>query len=431
MRCVVVALAGAVALAGGAPQAQAPANYDEARVPAYTLPDALRLADGTRVTDAAAWTSKRRPEILGLFQRHVFGPIAARPAGQRFEVRDEAREALGGRAIRRQVRLHFTGAADGPSMDLLIYLPRKAAGASGDGASASRVPAFVGLNFNGNHAVHDDPGIALSGAWIRDGVPGVAGNRATEAARGSERSRWPVETILERGYAVVTAYCGDLEPDHPRGWQDGVRGRMTTMPALATTMGAWAWGLSRALDYLATDPGIDAARVAVVGHSRLGKAAVWAGAQDERFAMVVSNDSGEGGAAITRRRFGETIEAITSRFPHWFLPAYAAYGGREDELPIDAHLLLALAAPRPLYVASASEDLWADPRGEFLGALHAEPVYALFGRAGLGVREMPPADTSVGAVIGYHVRTGKHDITASDWAHYLHFADRHLSAGSR
>lgn len=399
-----------------------PANYDEAKVPAYTLPDPLTLADGSPVRDAETWRTRRRPEVLRLFVEHVFGPVAPRLDGQRFIVREQGTPALDGKAIRRQVRVLFTGEANGPYLDLLLYLP---AGRR----SGARVPSFLGLNFAGNHGIHPDPGITLSDRWVPANYAGVVNNRATGASRGSAARRYPIETILDAGFALATVYCGDLEPDHPEGWRDGIRGRVkwpSPDRAPQSAMGAWSWGLSRAMDYLAADPDIDPARVAVWGHSRLGKAALWAGAQDERFALVISNNSGEGGAAITRRRFGETLERITARFTHWFVPAYRKYADREDALPVDSHMLLALAAPRPLYVASAVEDRWADPKGEFLGALGAEPVYALFGRKGLGVREMPPVDKPVGDTIGYHVRSGGHDVTPYDWQQYLAFAARHL-----
>jgi hypothetical protein len=396
------------------------ANYDEARVPAYTLPDVLRFADGRPVT-AAEWP-KRREELLRLFETHVYGRSPGPPTKTRSVVAESDPRALGGLATRRQVRVLLDGTEGGPSFEILLYVPN---------AARRPVPAFLGLNFDGNHAVHPDPGIRLATAWVDEG-PGVVASRATEAARGTDAASWPVERVLDRGYALATVYYGDIEPDRADGWKEGVRARIgpgTTgrfAPDDWGAIGAWAWGLRRALDYLQTDPDVDGRKVAVIGHSRLGKTALWAGASDERFALVVSNDSGEGGAALARRKFGETTARITTAFPHWFAPRLAEYAGREEALPVDQHELLALVAPRPIYVASATEDLWADPRGEFLAAKGAEPVYRLLGRPGIGAEELPVPDRPVGDSIGYHLRRGKHALSAYDWEQYLDFADRHL-----
>ena len=423
IRSLAAGLAVVVALAAPPAAAQpAGANYDEAKVPAYTLPDPLRFEDGTPVRDGREWSGRRRAEVLRLFEEHVYGRSPGRPPAMRFVIAENDPRALGGLATRRQVRVLLDGTESGPSFEILLYLPT---------AARRPVPAFLGLNFDGNHAVHPDPGIRLSTAWMDEG-PGVVANRATEAARGTNAAAWPVERILDRGHALATVYYGDLEPDHPDGWKSGVRARIGpgTAGRFASddwgAIGAWAWGLSRALDYLVTDPDVDGRRVALIGHSRLGKTALWAGASDERFALVVSNDSGEGGAALARRQFGETTARITSTFPHWFAPRLREYAGREASMPVDQHMLLALVAPRPLYVASATEDLWADPRGEFLAAKAAGPVYALLGRPGLGVEEMPVPDRPVGGSIGYHVRRGTHALTAYDWEQYLDFADRHV-----
>ncbi|MCX6905789.1 MAG: acetylxylan esterase [Verrucomicrobia bacterium] len=404
-------------------------NYDESKISAYVLPDPLVLANGQKVADAETWVKQRRPEVFRLFESQMFGRSPGRPGAMKFEVTGLDPRALGGKATRKQVSVYFTGKKEGPRMDLLIYLPNQA---------AKPVPAFLGPNFEGNQGVHDDPGIRPAQVWTRLGKEGdLVSYRATDFSRGKESERWQVEKVLARGYALATVFYGDVEPDFADGWKWGVRAALSKAGAQTQfkpddwgAIGAWAWGLSRALDYLETDKDIDARHVAVIGHSRLGKTALWAGARDERFAIVISNDSGEGGAALARRNFGETTAVINRAFPHWFCGNFKQYGDREETLPMDQHELIALMAPRPVYVASAEEDRWADPRGEFLACKNAEPVYRLFGKAGLGVADWPAVNQPVGDWIGYHVRTGKHDVTAYDWDQYLNFADRHFKRGA-
>lgn len=400
-------------------------NYDESKVPKLELPDPLVLADGTRVTDPGTWTSKRRPEILELFGTHEYGKSPGRPTNMRFSVRTLEKMALNGKATRKEVSVLLTGEDNGPRMDILLYLP--------NGVNHP-VPAFLGLNFSGNHSIHPDPDITLSKRWMRPNQKsGIVDNRATEASRGRSSSRWPVEKIIARGYGLATVYYGDIEPDFATGWKTGIRSVFPKTknegefaPDDWGAIGAWAWGLSRALDYMETDADIDQNHVAVLGHSRLGKTSLWAGAQDERFALVISNNSGCGGAALNRRKFGETVQRINTSFPHWFCGNFKLYNGKEDALPLDQHMLLSLIAPRPVYVASAQQDQWADPRGEFLSAKHAEPVYRLLGQQSSGMKEMPQLNSPVGSTIRYHIRSGKHDVTDYDWEQYLSFADRHF-----
>jgi hypothetical protein len=415
------------ALAWGSLYAQAPpeANYDEAKVGSYTLPDPLTLLNGKPVKDAATWTRERRPELLRLFEEQVFGHNAPPRTKPLIEVLEAGAKALDGKAIRKQVRIWLAGRKEGPAVNVLVYLPAEAKGPA---------PVFVGLSFGPNATIHADPGIILGETWVRDpnDKTKYVKQPVTEKARGRGAGQWQLEKILARGFGLATASYHDIEPDFVGGMRHGVRplgfraGQSEPAANEWGAIGAWAWGLSRMVDYLATDQAIDARRIALIGHSRLGKTALWAAAQDERFALVVSNNSGEGGAALARRNYGETLLRITTVFPHWFCANYRQYGDDPNRLPVDAHLLIALIAPRAVYVASAEEDRWADPRGEFLSAVAAGRVYELLGKQGLGTDEMPALHTPLMKTIGYHIRAGKHDVTEYDWEQYLKFAEMHF-----
>ncbi len=388
------------------------------------MPDPLVAADGTEIATARQWREKRRPELLELFAREMYGQSPPRPEEMVSEVFDREENALEGKATRLQIAL-YPGGKDGPRIDLLVYVP---AGAKGP------VPAILGLNFAGNHAIHKDPGIRLTESWVDRRQPNIPpyaeeGNRASDAARGSNAKQWPVEEILARGYALATMYREDVAADREPHFSTGVQALYPEFQQREDNFGtiaAWAWSLSRALDVLETRPEIDAERVAAFGFSRLGKAALWAGANDERFAMVISNESGAGGAKLFRRGVGEDIARLNTLFPHWFARSFRKYSGKDTELPFDQHMVISLIAPRPVYVGSAAEDKHADPEGEFAGAKAAEPVFRLLGAEGLPAEAWPPVGRSVQGGIGYHVRPGGHDVQDFDWKCYLDFADKHL-----
>jgi len=399
-------------------------NYIEANVGTYTLPDPLLCKDGQRVTDVSLWNTVRRIEILRDFRDLMYGHTPELPINLRTEVVAKRKDAVNGLATRTLITLRFFDDPNAPHVNLMLYVPNKA---------TQPVPVFLGLSFYGNASVEDDPSIPLGQGWMRRHSTAVVNHRATELLRGISAHRWPLELPLERGYGVATFYYGDVEPDHIEGWRDGIRGyvlkrsgRTKPAPNEWGALGAWAWGLSRALDYLQTNPAVDANRVVVFGHSRLGKTALWAGAQDERFALVISNNSGEGGASLARRNFGENIAYSIAHASWRYCYRFRDFINREEDLPFDQHMLLALIAPRPIYVCSATEDLLSDPKGEFLSTVHAEPVYRLFGLRGVDTIQWPKPDHPVGQTIGYHLRTGKHAITAYDWEQFIKFADRHL-----
>ncbi len=395
---------------------------DEAKVPEYKLPDVLTRFNGRKVKTEKEWFKKQRPEILQKFTEEVYGKIPGILGITSVKIWETSPDALNNIAIRRQLSLFFRKNDKNLEVNVLMYVPK----------SNKKVPVFVGYNFSGNHTVSNDPNIRLTESWVNDNPSvGIINNRVTEQSRGCDSNSWPIEAIIKAGYGLVTIYYGDIDPDkndlsdgiQPFFYKDG-----QTNPKFDEwgSIAAWSWGLSRVLDYLEKDELVDASKVAVIGHSRLGKTALWAGATDQRFAMVISNESGCGGAALSKRIFGETVQIINTSFPHWFCGNFKKYNGNEEELPIDQHMLLALIAPRPLYVASAEGDKWADPRGEFLSAKYASAVYKLLGKEGLPVEEMPEVNKPVMGTIGYHIRTGKHDLTLYDWQQYLKFADKFL-----
>jgi hypothetical protein len=398
----------------------------------YPVPDALTFQDGRPVRNTKDW-DRRRTEILNLFAEQVYGRTPKFTTGVRFQSTSLVKRGTtsDGKAKWKEVAIRLTQGSESRTIHVLLYLPANKKGPS---------PVFVGLNFRGNHAVDANPDLTLPEIWARDPADtGTAKNnerrklirrRADVSSRGEAASRWQVEKIVSHGYGLATVYYGDIEPDFDGGLPYGVRpllfrgSQKELAPDEWGALGAWAWGLSRIADYLASDEDIDSKRIAILGHSRLGKAALWAAAQDKRFSIVISNESGVGGASLYRARSGETIEHLNTAFPHWFSLNFHQYTGHPDKVPVDGNLLLALVAPRPLYVASAEQDLTSNPRAEFYSAVLVSKVYELLGKQGLGTAAMPPVNQPIMHTVAYHERSGKHDVTAFDWDQYIAFADQ-------
>jgi hypothetical protein len=399
----------------------ASANYDEAKAGTFTLPDPLVFNNGQPVKTARQWRKRRRAEILQLLQTNVYGRSPKPPKRIHFQALDVEPKALGGKAMRKQVTIYFPTHQAEAHEDLLLYLPSDA---------PKPVPVILALNFFGNQSVTSDPGVKAATIWA--GKPPVR-QQAPEESRGRDRE-FDIEKILARGYGFATVCYADLEPDFSGGYKEGIRqlffepGQTEPAPDDWGAIGAWAYGLSRALDYLEKDQDVDAKRVAVMGHSRLGKTALWAGAQDTRFAMVLSSCSGRGGASPWRRNYGETLRSMSKAFPFWFCPNLFKYLDQVDKLPVDSHDLIALIAPRPVYITSAQEDQWADPHGMFMAAVAAGPVYKLLNAQGLDTDQMPAINQPIMHTIAFHIRDGKHAVTTFDWDQFLAFADFHLRA---
>jgi hypothetical protein len=395
-----------------------PVNYDEAKVGTYTLPDPLLLADGKPVRDAKTWNEKRRAEIVRLFEENQYGRAPGRPAAMSFDVFDKGTPALDGKAIRRQVTIYFSADKAGPKMDLLVYVPANAAGP---------VPLLLNIGFSANSSTVNDPGVKVGEVWGRD-------KKKVPAGQGMNFGRVNVARLLDAGLGFATVYYGDIDPDFLGGVPYGVRalylkpGQSEPAPDEWGSIAAWAWGLSRAMDYLETDKGVDAKRVAIMGVSRLGKTVMWAGAHDTRIALVIASCSGEGGAALSRRNYGETIAHLTeaTRYPYQFAGNYAKYANQVDRLPVDGHMLVALIAPRAVLLQTGDKDFWSDPKGEFLAAVAAGPVYRLLGKQGLDTDQMPAAGVPILHTIGYFMHAGGHGTIPSDWDQFLTFMQMHL-----
>lgn len=371
------------------------ANYDESNVPPYTLPDVLKTSSNVAVKSKATWEKIRRPEIIKLFEENVYGQMPKSYDRFTYSITNENANAMAGRATLKEVRIEIVHQNKPVKINLVLFVPKKQKGP---------VPVFLLINNRGKEN--------------------------TDPTRAKKSDFWPAEMVIDSGYAVAAFHVSDLAPDDTATYANGV---LQLYPEQLTAndgmraIGAWAWGASRVLDYFEKEAAIDAKQVIVVGHSRGGKASLWAAAQDQRFAICVTNCSGNTGAALSHRRFGETISRINTVFPHWFAKNYKKFNNNEDALPLDQHMLLASIAPRPLYATNASNDLWADPTGTFLSLKNAETVYALYG-INSKLPTNPPAINQpiINAQLGYHNREGEHNLTAYDWRNFIQFAQVHL-----
>jgi hypothetical protein len=393
-----------------------------AKLPSHPeLPDPLVMFNGERVTSKQQWFEKRGPELKALFEHYMYGSLPAAPEKVGYKVEHENGQLFGGKATLREIAIRL-GPPDAPQIHLLLAVPNERKGPA---------PVFLGLNFSGNHTLVKDPGARLPTSWMDGRGPGVKNNRATEAGRGTSIDVWDIEQSIERGYAVATIYYGDITPDHP-GVSEGIQPYFRKKgekpgPQDWGAIAAWAWGLHRAVDYLLTNADIDKSRIAVVGHSRLGKTALLAAAFDERIALVIPHQAGCGGTAPSRGKVGESVKQINERFPHWFDGTFKEFNDHPDRLPFDQHCLVALVAPRPVLLTNAVEDTWANPQGQFEVLQAADPVYRLLGVGDLEAKAMPEPGRLIDSTLGYSIRPGKHSMGKEDWKVFCAFAGKHLA----
>ena len=367
-------------------------NYDESKVPQYTLPDVLKTTSGKTIRNEEKWEKFRRPEVLKLFEDHIYGQMPTDYDSISYALTEDDRPEMDGKAVLKQIGVTVYRKGNSVQINVVLFLPTQA---------KKPVPVFLLINNRGKEN--------------------------TDPTRAKKSEFWPAEMVIDNGFAIAAFHVSDLAPDNKDTYATGVLQKLYPEQLKKDNgmkaIGAWAWGASRVMDYFETDKDIDAKKVIVVGHSRGGKTSLWAAAQDRRFAACITNCSGNTGAALARRQFGERISRINATFPHWFNNNYKKYNDKENALPVDQHMLIALIAPRPVYATNASKDLWADPKGTFLALKAAEPVYALYGiKSGLP-NDPPGIDKPViGSHFGYHNREGEHNMTVYDWGNFIRFA---------
>ncbi len=386
----------------------------------FKFPDPLTMLDGTKITTKDDWNTKRKPELRELFQAHMYGRYPTVKTTVTGKVLYEDKAAFGGLATVKEVELSL-GLKNCPPIYLLIAVPNKR---PTDGS-----PIFVGLNFDGNHAHLDDKNIRLPSGWMLNGRKGVQDHRALEDGRGLSKTQWPIEQIIKSGYAVCTCYYGDISED--RKETAGPLAPFVVDPMLkdrlerTESIMLWAWGVHRMVDFIETMPAINKKRIAVIGHSRLGKTALLAGAYDDRIAAVFPHQAGCGGTGPSRHADvkAESVKRINTAFPHWFSGTFKTYNEALDKLPIDQHLLLAMCAPRPVLYTNAEDDKWANPSGQFEMMQLANPVYQLFGSKGTNSMLPPKLKELNNQQLGYWMRPGKHELNPDDWATFSKFAD--------
>ena len=383
------------------------------------LPDPLVVLSGQRVASREQWLQERRPELKALFEHYMYGPIPPKPAHVEIKRLGEYKDFLDGKATLKLLTVE-TGPAPAPHIDLMVIVPN---------GRKARAPVFLTLNFCGNHAITDDPRVPLTQGWMQGNCKGCSNNVATEAARGAQAHDWPLSQIVERGYALATFCNGNVDSDR-RDASTGLYAWLANgdpahnNPTNRGTIAAWAWGFHRCVDYLVTDPDIDAHRIAALGHSRNGKTALLAAAFDERIAIAFPHQAGCGGSAPSRGKTGESVSAINRVFPHWFNARFKEFNDCPDRLPFDQNALVALCAPRAVLFSAAEGDQWANPAGQFQVLQAADPIYRFLGVEGLAAKEIPPDGKLVDSRLGYYVRQGKHSMTAEDWTVFMNYADR-------